>query len=191
MRAKGLICGILAVVIVAGGCKKKYRDPTTDLHRAAGQGNLQQVQTLIAHGSSINAGDAEGRTPLHIAAQGGHKEVAEVLLRCGASIDSLDQRGRTPAMVAMEQNHRPVVEYLVHAGAAVNLHLAAYLGDAARVKGLIAGGADVNAKGQNGRTAPALCRDRQLQGDWGPTYRRWGEREREKCSWAYAVARRL
>jgi hypothetical protein len=35
MRAKAVICGILALALLTGGCKKRYPDLTTDLHRAA------------------------------------------------------------------------------------------------------------------------------------------------------------
>jgi len=144
MRAKAVICGILALALVTGGCKEKHRNLTTDLHRAAGKGDLAQVQTLIARGGHVDARDHRGRTPLHWAAYKGHKEVAEVLVRCGANIDSFDDQGRTPAVLAMQERSASVAKYLVQAGATVNLHLAVYLGDTTRVASLIQGGANVN-----------------------------------------------
>lgn len=86
---------------------------------------------------------------LHTAAARGHKGVVEVLVHCGARVDSVDSKGRTPAMAAMQEGHQAVVEYLIGEGAAVNLHLVAYLGDAAKAKSLIDAGADVNAKDCN------------------------------------------
>ncbi len=145
MRAKGFLCGILAVALVAGGCQKKDRDLTTDLHRAAEKGDLSQVQMLIARGAHLNARDDKGCTPLHLAAENGHNDVVEVLVRCGAQLDSEDERSRTPAITAMVYNHRAIVEHLLSEGAAETLSIAAYLGDISKVKSLIEGGADVNA----------------------------------------------
>jgi ankyrin repeat protein len=143
----------LAAVVLLAGCSKKPRlEGGADLHWSAKNGNVEQVQTLIARGASVNVRDKTDRTPLHDAACNGHKEVAEVLVRCGATIDAMDRKGSTPVMEAMQNNHRVVVEYLVGQGAAVDLHLAVYLGDAARSKGLIDRGLNVNAKDQSGWT---------------------------------------
>ncbi len=145
MRAQKLICGILAVTLLAGGCQRRpRREAGTDLYWAAHSGNLAEVQRLIARGANVNNG------ALHAAAEGGHKDVAELLIRCGARIDDVDKKGRTPVVAAMQENHRAVVEYLVGEGAAVNLHLAAYLGDVAKIKSLIDAGGNVNAKDSNG-----------------------------------------
>ncbi len=148
MRAQKLVCGLLAVALLAGGCKRKDRYLTTDLHGAAERGDLAEVQRIIAHGANLNARDSMGRTPLHEAAKGGYQEVVDVLVRCGARIDCEDRDGLTPAMLAMRWGHPVVVTSLVQAGATVNLHLAVYLGDADRVASLIQGGADPNAVGE-------------------------------------------
>ncbi len=148
MRTSGL-CWLAAVVLLAGCGKKPHQEIGAELRWAAWNGDLGQVQTLIAKGIPVNTQNGTGRTPLHDAACNGHKEVVEILVRCGATIDAMDQKGRTPVTEAMENNRRAVVEYLVGQGAAVNLCVAAYLGDAARVKGLIEAGADVNAKDSN------------------------------------------
>jgi ankyrin repeat protein len=146
----------MAVVLLLAGCDKKpRRDGAADLRSAAWDGDLGQVQSLIAKGVPVDAEDTGGRTALHEAALQGHKDVAEVLVRCGARMDKGDNRGRTPVMAAMERDHRSLVEYFVRAGAAVNLHLAAYLGDAAKVKSLIDSGADVTARDRSGSTP--LC----------------------------------
>jgi ankyrin repeat protein len=146
MRASGLCWLTAAVVLLLAGCDKNTRhNATTDLHRAAEQGDLQQVQMLIIRGAHVNARDDRRRTPLHLAAENGHKEVAEVLVHCGAQVDSEDELGRTPADIAMARNYRAVVEYLIGEGAIVTLPLATYLGDVAKVKSLIEAGADVNA----------------------------------------------
>ena len=133
MRAKAVICGILAVALVAGGCKEKNRSLRTDLHRATEARDLAKVQMLIARGANVNARDDSGQTPLHLAAENGHREVVEVLVRCGAQVNSEDREGQTPAAIAMAGNHRAVVKYLVGAGAIVSLKMAAYLGDVPKI----------------------------------------------------------
>jgi ankyrin repeat protein len=144
MRVQKLVCGILVVALVVGACHKRpYRNVRADLDWAAWNGNLAEVQALIARGASVNGG------ALHTAAAQGHKEVVELLVRCGARVDGINSKGRTPAIAAMQEDHRAIVEYLVGEGAVVNLHLAAYLGDVDKVKSLIDAGADVNAKDSN------------------------------------------
>jgi len=117
-----------AVVLLAGCGKRPRRNAKADLNWAAWNGNLAEVQALIARGANVNGG------ALHTAAARGHKEVVEVLVRCGASVDRINSKGQTPAIAAMQEDHKAIVEYLVGEGAVVNLHLAAYLGDAAKVK---------------------------------------------------------
>ncbi len=120
MDAGRLICGILAVVLLTGGGKRQDRDLTTDLHRAAAYGDLQQVQTLLARSARVGARDDRGRTPLHLAAENGHQEVAQILVRCGTFVDALAGNGRTPAELAMGADHVSVVELLRASGAKVN-----------------------------------------------------------------------
>jgi len=99
MSARKLFWLAGAVMLLAvAGAKKPRLNITTDLHGAAGAGDLAKVQKLIADGANVNAKDHWGRTPLHAAAAGGHGEVVEVLVRCGARIDSEDPAGLTPAM---------------------------------------------------------------------------------------------
>ncbi len=147
MRAKGVICGILALALITGGCSKKpRRDAADELHYAVRNGDLSQVQVLIARGSPLDAQGTWGCTALHVAVEQGNVEMVEVLIRCGARVDGADNQGRTPAMSALARGRREIVEYLVRMGAAMNLHLAACLGDTARAKALIDSGAHVNAR---------------------------------------------
>lgn len=135
----------LVGLLLVGGCSRRtYKSAARDWDDAVRDGNLGQVQALIARGANVNSG------ALPTPAARGRRDVVEVLIRCGAQIDRIDSQGRTPAVVAMQEDHRSIVEYLVSVGAAVNLHLAAYLGDTAKAQSLIDSGADVNARDGNG-----------------------------------------
>jgi ankyrin repeat protein len=143
---------LVAIVLLAGCGKKPRPNAADELHRAAQNGDLGQVQALIARGVPVDARGLSDTTALHDAAWSGNVEVAEILVRCGARVDSVDSQGRTPIMVAMSRNHRSIVEDLVRAGATVNLHPAAYLGDVGRVRNLIDNGADITTRDRDGWT---------------------------------------
>ncbi|HSW00738.1 MAG TPA: ankyrin repeat domain-containing protein [Sedimentisphaerales bacterium] len=152
MRVREYLAAILALTLLSGvGCQKR-REPRTeyDWWQAAYEGDVQKAMDLIVRGVPPRLTRYQGQTPLHIAAERGHLEMVRFLVGCGPRIDTPDGQGHTPAMLAMAGNHRSIVEYLVEEGAALNLHLAAYLGDADRVNEFLAGGADVNLRGPNG-----------------------------------------
>ena len=60
--------------------------PQTELHTAAENGRVADVERLIAARAELEANDGYGYTPLHTAAWKGHVEVAEKLLAAGADI---------------------------------------------------------------------------------------------------------
>jgi ankyrin repeat protein len=123
------------------------------LHHAALLGHVDQVQLLISSGSDVNAKDELDQTPLHWAAITGQRNVAELLLTKGANVNAKNNDGQTPVDAAMARNLRNIVELLVARGGDIsNIHLATYLGDAAKVTSFLDEGADVNAKTQAGMT---------------------------------------
>ncbi len=116
-------------------------------------------------------------TSLHYAAYYGHLEIAEILISRGADLDADDPYYSTPLYLAVEEGHPEVVEFLISKGAKVNvkssrsgytpLHRAAW-GPVARRFGqgaeeqpqykeivalLIARGAEINARDNDGKTA--------------------------------------
>src|SRR5512135_306570 len=93
-RRQNMRTWFLIILALVGGCAKKSRPPEMSLEQAARQGNLQQVQWLIARGASVNAQTTRwGSTPLEAAAAGGHVEVAQVLIACGANVRAVDDDG--------------------------------------------------------------------------------------------------
>jgi ankyrin repeat protein len=77
------------------------RHGRTDLHYAAGEGDLAKVRTLLAFGAQVDVPDDNGWTPLHFAAQAHAVPIAETLLAAGASVDSRDSHGNTPLFNAI------------------------------------------------------------------------------------------
>jgi ankyrin repeat protein/beta-lactamase regulating signal transducer with metallopeptidase domain len=109
--------------------RKSETKSTLPLHKAALDGDINKVRSLISKGADVNEKDEEGRgrTALHCACEKGHAEVARLLISKGAHIHAIGWRN-TP------------------------LHFAAMSGDKATVELLLSKGADINAKNNAGRT---------------------------------------
>ena len=91
-------------------------------------------------------------TPLHFAAEAGQTDIVEYLIAKGADVNAENIKGETPIQFAADKGHKKVVKLLIEKGADFSLHLAARLGDIARVKSSIEDGADVNTKDIGGDT---------------------------------------
>ena len=77
------------------------------LHEAAGSGDVEKVQQLLAEGEDIGEVEALG-TPLHWAAMKGRLAVAEVLVAEGAKVDEPAGVLRfTPLHRTTSMIHRP------------------------------------------------------------------------------------
>lgn len=81
------------------------------LHAAAQDGNLAEVEWLLAAGADVNK-DSDGITPLLIAAHKGHREVVEVLLAANADVNKQDEDSDTPLDLAVEEGHEEVATLL-------------------------------------------------------------------------------
>ncbi len=107
--------------------------PTESLHRAAADGDIEQVKLLISKGADVNEKDSGGKTPLHYASEKGHTEVARLLISRGAYVNAVSSDRR------MSSDWRKP------------LHYAAMGGHTQTVELLISNGADINAPRQGGR----------------------------------------
>lgn len=87
----------------------------TALHVAAGMGDAQAAQALIADGADPCALEPHcGASPLHLAAQGGHVDVAEVLLDAGAFVNlQAPTTGVTALMTAVWFRKPAMVRFLL------------------------------------------------------------------------------
>jgi ankyrin repeat protein len=94
-------------------------DEAERLHRAAEDGDFQEVERLILSGYDVNLFDDLGHTPMHRTVVGGHCKAVEVLLRHGALINANDDAtiGETPLALAVQSEHLGLVCLLLDPGA--------------------------------------------------------------------------
>lgn len=79
---------------------------------AASEGDLQEVQHLLARGIDVNSADYDGRTALHLAASEGHASVVEYLINHHAKIDAKDRWGNTALEDAKRAGHNQILEII-------------------------------------------------------------------------------
>jgi hypothetical protein len=84
----------------------------TPLHFAAGWGQKEMVELLIAKGAEVNAKEGGGGAPLHVAAAFGKNEIAELLIAEGADMNAKDDDGYTPLDWAIEGNQSETADLL-------------------------------------------------------------------------------
>ncbi len=70
-------------------------DQTEGLADAAGGGRTSEVEALLAHGTPVDAPDAQGNTPLMRSIRANHPAVAALLRRHGASLDRKNHAGES------------------------------------------------------------------------------------------------
>ena len=96
--------------------------PTTPLHLAARDGELEIVKILVENGARINIRNREGETPLYLAASRGRNEVTEYLLDKGAFVSCPENNmNRTGLHNAVINGYTPIVDMLLEKGADVSL----------------------------------------------------------------------
>ena len=125
------------------------------LLQAAENGDIGEVNELIAGGAEVNAINEDGETPLHVAAEMGDIVAIQQLITAKADVNAKDKYGKRALHLASLGGHTEIVESLIAAGADVNivdgsgqtpLHMAASNDHTKTVESLIAAGADINAK---------------------------------------------
>ncbi len=127
----------------------------TPLHFAAAQGRTAAARTLLERGADANARGQYDLTPLHWAAMQGHADLVPLLLSRGAKVDPRSLHGMTPLMFAADA---PVVAALVAARADLRAVddqglTALHLARSKEVgKALLDRGADLSARGRDGRS---------------------------------------
>ncbi|MFB0554352.1 MAG: ankyrin repeat domain-containing protein [Phycisphaerae bacterium] len=126
----------------------------TALDYAAEKGHKEIAELLIARGADANAKRTypAGDTPLHSALRAGHKDIIELLITKGADVNAKNNNGQTPLDIAVTNNRKDIIELLLAKGADTSIHVAALIGDLARVRTFLEEGTNVNVKDDSGYT---------------------------------------
>lgn len=127
----------------------------TEVHKAAYQGQVSVLQSLIQSGASVNIVAVDSITPLHEAAARGQTQCVRLLLDAGAQVDARNVDGSTPLCEACSIGNFECVRLLLEYGAKINptltsrttspLHEACMGGNADCVRLVIAKGASLEA----------------------------------------------
>jgi hypothetical protein len=92
-------------------------DPAAELRRAAENGDVAKLQTLLDGRPVVDARDADGRTALMVATLHGQAHVVDVLLAHGADPNAADANGTTPLQAALAGAQPSIAAALQRAGA--------------------------------------------------------------------------
>jgi ankyrin repeat protein len=105
------------------------------LHRAAAEGDLPEIQRLVAAGYDVNGFDADlSRTPLHYSVEGEQYKAAQWLIEAGANVNAHEEEkiGETPLSLAAQGNYPEIVELLLRNGA--DPDISGWMGLTARIR---------------------------------------------------------
>ena len=86
---------------------------------AAAQGDLHEMQRLVASGVHLEAADYDRRTGLHLAASEGQLAVVKFLVAKKVNVNPKDRWGGTPLADAKRHNHKNVIAFLESHGGSV------------------------------------------------------------------------
>lgn len=133
------------------------------LHLAAHNGQVEEINRLIAEGADLNARDQSGRTPTHVAAFGSHYAVLTALAKGGADMNALENRiydvvtiaavADDPKMVSLAISLGNKADLITSVYEGTALIAAAHLGHHEVVARLIVGGAPLDHVNNLGWTA--------------------------------------
>lgn len=148
-----------------------------NLHAAAHNGDVAQLESLLVPGVDLEARDSQGRTALHVAAFASHEEMLQRLARAGANLDALEGQAYDVVTIAAVANDYELLDLALKLGASVAtitspyegtaLIAAAHLGHSAVVQRLIEAGAPLDHINNLGWTALI---EAVVLGDGGPDH---------------------
>jgi hypothetical protein len=137
--------------------------PATPLTKAARDGNVPAIRTLLNNGANINEPDSkQGWTPLYWAIYYNRPDTVQILLDNGAMVNIQDADGNSPLMIAITHGSIIISKFLLGKGADVNVRnkkqetpllKAVYSGEEEVVKMLVCKNADVESYDANGLNA--------------------------------------
>ena len=145
--------------------------PELDVFEASALGRTERLAEILEHDpAAMNAVAVDGFRPLQLAAFFGQPDAARLLLERGAPVDAVsgNDAGLRALHSAVAGRHGEVVALLLEAGADPGprqqggftpLMAAALHGDEPMVDALLAAGADVTARSDDGRDAAAMAEE--------------------------------
>ena len=150
------------------------RDGNTRLIIDAYFGDTPEVERLIEeHPEYINKANNDGITPIFMAASAGHCPEIELLINAGADMNKHSKNGVTPLLMAIYNNHLPAIELLIRRGVDVNkprdngetplMFLVSRPNNIEKIKLLLEGGANIDQRDSEGRTAFDLAANDQIR----------------------------
>ena len=86
------------------------------LHAAAANGDVAEIEKLIADGEKPNIQDSNSRTPLHVAAFRRQHAAAQALLRLGANPNAMDAQHYDIVTIAAVQNDLEMLKIALAGG---------------------------------------------------------------------------
>jgi ankyrin repeat protein len=151
-------------LLVARGADVNAKDDEgeTALTRAVDRGDAEVAEALLKAGAGgINAQNEDRQTILMRAITSGKTELVKLLLAQGADVNPRDALGNTAAVLAYEKDQTEIVALLKSAPPSpetVNafLRVAVHKKDEAKVRELLAGGADANYEYTIGHKHPDI-----------------------------------
>ncbi len=84
----------------------------TPLIYAVSKGELETVNSIIAHGADANRAENDGWTALHFAAAGGHVDIVQALLKANIDYTIENEKGQTARDVATELKLQEVIDVI-------------------------------------------------------------------------------
>ena len=155
---EGRRAAAFAMIQAGADVNEAQPDGTRPVHWAVYRVDYDLVDALIAKKARVDVANEFGHTPLAEAARQGDLRMVKTLLSAGSGTEGANADGQTALMVAIKAGDLPIFQLLIDAGANVNAvekvqdqtplmwAAAATRNAAAMVKGLIAKGANVNAR---------------------------------------------
>jgi ankyrin repeat protein len=147
------------------------------LHAAAANGDVAEIERLLAAGERPNIQDSNSRTPLHVTVYRKHHAAARALLRLGANPNALDAQRYDIVTIAAVQNDIEMLNIALQGGASARnitspydgtaLIAAAHLGHVEAVRILIAHKAPLDHANVRGWTA---LHEAVVLGNGGPNH---------------------
>ena len=186
MRMRRRLFALLGVLFLCGGPAVAQVAPSTTsvqayegLHKAAWQGDVAALNSLLKAGADTKARDAHGRTPLHVATYARHRDIIRALTQAGADLDAMENDRYDAVTIASVANDPDTLATLLWLGASASqvtsrydgtaLIAAAHLGHDEVVRQLITAGAPLDHVNNLHWTAVI---ESIVLGDGGPRHQR-------------------